>query len=163
MPKEEDLYEPIKKTLQEKFSVIGECHLEVTASKIGEEIKQLLDDQAVFILENEKKKPDLMGYVSTVCQSASENKRLIVVEVKSDALRLNNIYQVKLYAEMFPAHYAFLISPRGFNEVHRRFLKVRRSLLSFAAGYRNITVMRLLDDASLELDNELNITDPFAF
>lgn len=66
-----------------------------------------------------------------------------------------------MYAEMFLAHYAFLISPRGFNEVHRRFLKARRPLLSFEAGYRNITVMRLLDDASLELDNEISITDPF--
>jgi len=92
--KEEDLYEPIKKSLQERFSVIGECHLEVTAYRISEEIKRLLDDESVFILENEKKKPDLMGYVCTACQSALKNKQLIVVEVKSDTLRLKNIYQV---------------------------------------------------------------------
>lgn len=161
MPKEEEIYEPLKNSLQERFSLIGECHLEVTASKISEKIKRLLDDQVVFILENEKKRPDLMGYVSIKSQPASENKRLIVVEVKRKALRLNNIYQTKMYAEMFSAHYAFLISPKGFNEVHRRFLKVRRTLLSYAAGYKNIIVMRLLDDSSLELDKELTLTDPF--
>lgn len=160
MLKEKDLYEPVRLALQEKFKTKGICYLEVTANKISEKIKQVLDDQAVFILGTEKIIPDIMGYVTIEHQYGHKEKRLIVAEVKRDLLTFDNVYQVKKYVEMLNAYYTFLVSPQGFSEAHRRFIKNRSLLTCF--GYKNIIVMRLIDEKFLEQDKELCYFDPFA-
>ena len=158
---EKDLYEPVRQALRQRFAKKGECHLEVTATGISQDIKRLLDDSAVYILETENKKPDLLGYVVVRFESGSESRRLVVAEVKKASLTLDDIYQVKMYAEMFDARHAFLISPAGFKEARRRFLRQRWSVLSIGGTYEHITVMRLLEDGSLELDEELCHSNPF--
>ena len=158
---EKDLYEPVRQALRQRFAEKGECHLEVTATGISQDIRRLLDDSAVYILEIENKKPDLLGYVVVKSESGFESKRLIVAEVKKASLTLDDIYQVKMYAEMFDARYAFLISPTGFKEARRRFLRHRWGVLSIGGTYERITVMRLLEDGSLELDEELCHSNPF--
>ena len=149
MVNEEELYEPIRKTLEEKFNNIGECYLEVTAQRISDKIRKGLDDHSVFILETEEKKPDIMGFVQVYSQLGYIDTRLIVVEVKNKSLTLRNIYQIKMYAEIFQARYAFLISPQGFSEARRRFLKYRY-LLNFE-GTRNITIMKFLNGNILKI------------
>ncbi|PWI49518.1 hypothetical protein CEE45_01625 [Candidatus Heimdallarchaeota archaeon B3_Heim] len=160
MIKEEALYEPIKKALEEKFNNIGKCFLEITSKKIEDSIKKILDDHSVFILETEDKKPDLMGYVLVPSESGFIDKRLVVVEVKNKELKIADIYQIKMYAEVFNTRYAFLISPQGFSEARRRFLQ-HRFLLHFG-GVQSITIMQLLEDYSLKRDNILSYIDPFA-
>ncbi len=156
--KEKDLYEPASKALLQKFSEKGECHLEVTADAIGEQLKQVLDDHAVSILETEKKKPDLLGFLNV--KVGYESKKLIVAEVKSKSLTLENIYQLKMYGEMLGAHFSFLISPKGFSEARRRFLIHRYGVLQISTGGKRISVMQLKED-TLVPDEELCSDNPF--
>lgn len=160
MVKEEDLYKPVRKALEEMFSRKGTCKSEVTSQKISDSIKKRLDDYSIFLLETEDKRPDLMGFVHVLSKSGHIDKRLIVVEVKNRGLTLRDIYQVKMYAEIFFARFAFLISPQGFNEARRRLIK-NRFLLGYAGGFGSITVMQLLEDNSLKRDEGLCFLDPF--
>lgn len=159
MEKEEELYEPIKLALHEGFSANAECHLEVTANKISEGLKRFLDDQAVFILGTERRNPDIMGYITITHKTGYQERRLVVVEVKRESLTFDDIYQVKKYAEMFNAHYAFLISPEGFSEARRRFL--RNGFLLSYFGYRTIIVMLFVEGKYLERDKFLCNRNPF--
>ena len=159
--KEEDLYEPTRKALLQKFFEKGECHLEVTAAAIGELLKQVLDDHAVYILETEKKKADLLGFLNVKYESGYESKKLIVAEVKSKSLTLEDIYQLKKYGEMLGAHFSFLISPKGFCEARRRFLIHRHGVLQISTGGKQISVMQLTEEDTLVPDEELCSYAPF--
>ena len=156
---EKDLYEPTRRTLESMFAPVGECYLEISANGISEEMKQHLDDPAVTILPTESKKPDIFGYILAKISEQSESKRLIVAEVKRGYLSLDDLYQLKKYAEILDAYYAFLVSPLGFNEIRRRFLMKRHGPLSLP-GYRRITVMRFTHN-TLERDGDLSYMDPF--
>ncbi len=159
--KEKDLYEPARKALLQKFSEKGECHLEVTATAIGEQLKLVLDDQAVYILETEKKKPDLLGFLKVKSELGYESKKLIVAEVKSKSLTLEDIYQLKMYSEMLGSHFAYLISPKGFSEARRRFLIYRHSVLQISTGVRQISVLQLTEEDTLVTDEKLCSYRPF--
>ncbi len=155
--KEEELYLPVMKLLETMFAEVGECHLEISASGISEGMKKHLDDPAINILQTESKKPDIFGYILA---EKSYFKRRIVVEIKKGHLTIDDVYQVKKYAEILDAYYAFLISPKGFKEIYRRFLLQRHAPLSIS-GYQPIIIMRFTGD-TLERDEELCYSDPFA-
>ena len=159
--KEEDLYEPARKALLQKFLGKGECHLKVTAAAIGEQLKQVLDDHAVYILETEKKKPDLLGFLNVKYETGYESKKLIVAEIKNKSLTLEDIYQLKMYGEMLGAHFSFLISPKGFSEARRRFLIHRQGVLQISTGGNQISVMQLTEKDTLVPDKELCSYAPF--
>src|SRR5260370_37687964 len=106
---ETDLYQPIKKRLEELFAVKKKsCYLEVTAAKgLGEKLKGQIPPQREIVFAFLKKRPDLFGFVQ--CQYASD---LITVEVKQRIEKLDDVYQAKLYKEVFDAKYGFLITTR---------------------------------------------------
>ena len=61
---ERDLYEPVRRELAEKFSVSGDVHLEVSADgRISEKVKEKLDDVSLHIINFERVKPDIIGFV----------------------------------------------------------------------------------------------------
>ena len=79
----------------EKFKIIGRCFLEVTADGITEIIKKYLEDDIVYILETEKKRPDLMGFVTPTWmtpQTIPQDPELIVVEIKPQDLAFKDLY-----------------------------------------------------------------------
>ena len=135
MAKEIELYEPIKRILQEKFGKLGECYIEITSKKIGNTIKSKLDDNLLFFLNAEKIYPDLTGYV---VESGTSN--LIVAEVKSEKIKVRDIYQIKMYSELFHSKYTFLISSEPLSEEIRRYLKMTPAILSYSAGYKRLII-----------------------
>lgn len=156
--KEKDLYEPVMKALEKDFSVLGDCFFEITATRISNNMKRYLDDMIVLILGTEGKKPDIMGIVKIKHKSGYEEKQLLVVEVKIGSLSFDDLYQLKKYAEMFSAQYAILVSPEGFDQARRIFIKNRQLLTYF--GYRSIWPACLVDKEFLEYDKELCYGNP---
>lgn len=99
---EADLYQPIRQELEELFTSKGKpiC-LEVTADKgLSEKLKQKLPEHREIVFAFLKKRPDLFGFIEG--QFATN---LITVEVKGRIEKIDDIYQAKLYKEVFDVRY----------------------------------------------------------
>lgn len=114
---EADFYEPIKERLENLFATKGkQAHLEITATKgLSEKLKQKIPQNREIVFVFLKKKPDLFGFVDE--QYSSD---LITIEVKEKIEKLNDIYQAKLYKEVFDAKYGFLIVTQPIPEEIKR-------------------------------------------
>ncbi len=159
---ENELYDPILVLLRERFRLKGNCRLERTDRKIRDDIKKGLDNVALLSLGAEKMLPDLMGYLDVKGLVITRESRLIVVEIKRGVLTIKDLYQLKMYAEVLQAYYAFLISPDGFHEEHRRVISKTPELLNFGTPdyIRQIAVMYWREN-TLEIDKGLSEEDPF--
>src|SRR5215469_9383800 len=104
---EANLYQPIRERLEELFATKAkQCYIEITASKgLSEKLKSKIPPHREIVFAFLKKRPDLFGFVEN--QYASD---LIIVEVKERIEKLDDIYQAKLYKEVFDARYGFLIT-----------------------------------------------------
>jgi hypothetical protein len=160
MSAERDLYEPIRKSLVERFRNKGGCQIEITAHGISEEMKSNLPDQSVMVMAAERRTPDLIGFVSKI---GGVWKRRFVVEAKKTWLNFADLYQVKMYADLLLADWAFLISPQGFRRDRIIFLKNNYHMLSYYAGNRSVTTMILTSTYDLEVIDELTTVSPFDF
>jgi len=134
--REKELYEPIRQCLEDIFrEKFGNCHLETTSTGFSEEIKGILETDVLLYLSKEGLHPDLMGYVTK-----DRSKRIIVVEIKKGHPRIKDIYQTKMYAELFGAYYVLLISSEPIPEETRRLLARKPHLCSHSAGFKAITI-----------------------
>jgi hypothetical protein len=133
---ERELYEQIRAHLQtmllscyveehnssptRPFQYEDNPYLEVTAdSGISETLKGEFSDETFYILGAEGKTPDIMGFVK---KTLSSPKELITVEVKDKTIRLMDIFQARLYQEVFKSTLGFLISSKGITEERVRFV-----------------------------------------
>jgi hypothetical protein len=147
---EEQLYEPIRKDLEEIFEQYmrkGEkqtyqrepspppeyrdVYLEITANKrISNILKRQLDDDALYIMKVEEFYPDIMGFVR---KKPSNSVELITAEVKSMPITIKHIERAKTYQYVFNATYGLLLSSKGIPEEIRRFVlkrpKIRGDLI----------------------------------
>jgi len=123
---EANFYQPIKEQLEELFRNRGkQAYLEITATKgLSEKLKQKIPQNREIIFVFLKKKPDLFGFVEG--QYSSD---LITVEVKEKIGKLDDIYQAKLYKEVFDARYGFLITIEPIPEEIKRLCKNTYSIL----------------------------------
>lgn len=167
--KEEQLYEPIKNALQGELQEYlnsqvgkveaffgGKVHLEITANgQFSEELKEVLDNDALSIIRVEKFSPDLMGFI----QKTQYFKELITVEVKHDKITIQSISRAKLYADIFNAKYGMLISPKGIPEEIKRFISNRWAI-------RGNVIIAQFDEGNnkFKFDRKLysTIPEPFA-
>ena len=139
---EKPLYGLVKDYLQREFSQFGKCELETTSKKITEKAKAWLDDAALFFIRVEKKLPDMIGRFKPDPSKKSPYgfyEGLIIAEVKNKEPSLKDIIQTKVYAEVFDAPFAYLISSKAMIEEMRRFLSKRYSLRSYGA-YRKVYI-----------------------
>lgn len=150
MVTEKELYEKTKMIFYEKFKKIGECYIEVTSRKIGDTIKRRLDDNFLFFLNAEKIFPDLTGYV---IENGACNR--IVVEIKNERIKIRDIYQTKMYGELFNSTYSYLISSEPLSEEMRRFLRLNPYIISYSAGYRKIKIAQVDIDKNDILEEDL--------
>src|SRR3989338_7282114 len=144
---ERDFYEPVKswldKILAEKFA---SRHLEVTANGVFSNTIQAQIDRhrdLIFAFLKKDAAPDLTGFVK---KDAESSKEFIVVEVKDEPIKLDDIYQTRKYAELFDARYALLVSTEEIPEEIIRLSKVVFSLLSLPA-YKQLTLVHFGDNA----------------
>jgi len=124
---EKQLYEPIKKYLEKAFrEKFGDCYLEVTSDGFFSEIiKRVVRDDIIFSFLGKKASPDLTGFIPSegkrwVAWSSSDIQGFITVEIERDKVTLQDVYQAKMYGDLFQAKYALLISPEPIPEEIKR-------------------------------------------
>jgi len=135
--KENDLYKPIKETLENVLnSKYSEFLLEITAyGHISNKIKEKISGNREIIFHFLKEaSPDITGYVKNEDPMAfffeGSDYFFIVIEVKTEKIKLDHIYQIKKYAELFDAKLALLITLEEIPEELKRLSKVNKQLLS---------------------------------
>lgn len=137
-----ELYEPIRKYLIKRLKrSFSNYYLEVTSrGKYSETLKHLVRQDIVFHFLK-KASPDLTGFIlredlSESIATSSDVKSFITVEVKRDEnITLQDIYQAKMYGDLFCAKYALLISTEIIGEEIRR-LHDRLSILNRFRGWK---------------------------
>lgn len=138
--KEREYYETIKAMLEELLkSKFSDFYLEITAdkkfsNKLKANISQYRDIIFYFLKEAA---PDITGFIK---QQYSTD--FLVVEIKREKMKLDDIYQTRKYAELFDARYALLISTEEIPEEVRRLHRVVYSLLSLPA-YKTLTLCEI--------------------
>ena len=123
---EKDLYKPVKDYLVNMLRLEHTgAHLEITAKwKYSEALKHLVRHDIVFSFLA-KAAPDLTGYilrkgVDPRNARSSDVENFITVEIKPHKVELRDIFQAKMYGDLFYAKYALLISPQIIGEEIRR-------------------------------------------
>jgi len=141
--KEREYYPALKKALKEYLERdnTATVQLAITSNKIPEWVKSGWDDVTAYAALVTKKKPDIMGYL----QSKNEHniRKLLSVEFKVGELNFEDIYQLKMYAELFDSDLNYLISTEPVNSDLKRFLEKRRGVLAVRAAYYQIEIFML--------------------
>jgi len=163
---EKDLYEPVRRELTDKFSVSGKVHLEVSADgRISEHVKEKLDDVSLHIINFERVKPDIIGFLRIETKTGRGagyyQDEKVVAEVKNEQVGITDVIQTKVYAEVFDARYAFLISSEPIPEEIKRFVKMKPGLLHYAGGYGEIKLVQFDEDAEVFVEGSWFRESPF--
>jgi hypothetical protein len=69
--------------------------------------------------------PDLTGFVK---KDSTSPREFLVVAVKAQTIRLDDIYQTRKYAELFDARFALLISP---SEIPEEIMRLSQVIFPF--------------------------------
>jgi hypothetical protein len=104
--KEKDLYQPVIAALDRSFSSINkDTFIETAATKgLGESFKALIPRGREIAFRFSNLQPDIVGYVKH-----SRGNDLFTVEVKRGSPTPRDIYQAKMYKELYGATFGFLI------------------------------------------------------
>lgn len=138
---ERDYYEPIKTKLEELIKTkFSNHHLEITAdkkftNKLKAEISPHGHRDIIFHFLREAA-PDITGFIK-----GEYSSDFIVIEIKNEEIKIDDIYQTRKYAELFNAKYALLISTKEIPEEIKRLSKVVYSFLSGGYAYERITLV----------------------
>lgn len=142
--KEERFYQPVKEALESQVvdwtsnrlgaNPVGRFsngHLEITAKKhFSNSLKAKVPKGREIIFRFLKEAfPDMTGYVEREYYS-----EFIVVEIKAEELKLDDIYQARKYADLFDARYVLLISTEEIPEEIRRLSEVAWSMLQLTVN-----------------------------
>lgn len=136
---EHEIYAVIRNRLQEMLEQrFSACHLEITADKsLSNVLKAQIDRYREIVFHFLKEaRPDIAGFVTGV-----RGREFIVIEVKNSPMKLDDVYQVKKYAELLNAPYALLVSTEQIPEELRRLYETAPAVLSTMAGYGRVTLV----------------------
>jgi len=131
MKKEEEYYPLIKSKFEELFgSKVSDYYLEITANKtFSNKLKKEIPDYKHLIFYFlDQVAPDITGFIKR-----TYGTEFIIIEVKDEIIKLDHIYQVRKYAELFDARFAFLVSTYEIPEEIKKLSKIVHSLLSLPA------------------------------
>ena len=117
---ERDWYDPVEaKLVEQLLGVADDFYLETGATKgFSERVKAAIPAGREIVFSFLRRRPDILGYVNR-----EYSKDLITVEVKEKSLTIEDIYQAKMYKEVFGARYGFLITATAIPEALKRLCK----------------------------------------
>ena len=126
--REDNYYLPIEQKLRQLFSnKVADAYLEITAEGFSNKLKSAIPankDIIFSFLGSKGARPDITGYFSK-----EHSKEFFVVEIKNEKLTLDDIYQLKKYADLFDAWFAFLVSTEEIPAEIKRLSKAAPFLL----------------------------------
>ncbi len=118
--KEKELYEPVRTALERSFAAIGKrAFSETGATKgLGEPLKALIPPGHEILFRFLNRRPDIVGYVES-----NRGNQIFTAEVKRGGLTIQDIYQAKMYKELFGATFGFLVGTQPVLEELKRLLR----------------------------------------
>lgn len=129
---EKDYYEPVKKEFERLFK--SKVHLEITANKVySNKLKAAFHEEKEIVFKFLKEAaPDILGFIkpNLLGEFFETSRDFVMIEIKNEVLKLDDVYQARKYAELFNAQHAFLVSTEEIPEELKRLSKVVPSLLS---------------------------------
>ena len=137
--KEEDFYVVIKDKIEGLLKTrTNNFHLEITANrKYNNNLKAEIEGHRNIIFNFlNVAAPDITGFIKK-----GNFSNFIVIEIKKDYIKLDDIYQTKKYADLFSSKFTFLISLQPLPEEIKRLQKVTHDLLSFSTHLRYFSLV----------------------
>lgn len=100
-------------------------YLEIIGKKrsFPETLKRLFSTNTLLLINSEGSFPDIVGYVQK--KPSNSTKEIIVAEIKDKPIKLIDIFQARLYQEIFNPSFCFLISSEDIPEERIRFVENR--------------------------------------
>lgn len=114
-------------------------YLEITADKgLSNQLKAKIGSgrELIYLFLKKDARPDLTGFIEI-----PPLVHFIAVEFKDETLTLDDIYQLKKYADLLDAKYSLLISTREIPEEIKRLRNAIPDLLSRSTGYNALTLV----------------------
>lgn len=137
---ERKYYEIMRAQVEKIFKVkVSDLLLEITAdAEFSDELKYEISKNRQIIFSFLKKAPpDITGFIKK--DSSSD---FIVVDVKREKIKLEHIYQLRKYRDVFNAKFAFLISLRPIPAEIKRLCELESKILSDVSWrYPNLTLV----------------------
>lgn len=127
---EQEYYPLVKDWLEIQIKpVFPNVHFEITANKkFSNTLKgQIGTNRDIIFNFLREAPPDITGFIK-----GEYSSDFVVIEIKNDALKLDDIYQLKKYADLFDAKYALLVSTEEIPEELMRLSKVTFSLFQLS-------------------------------
>jgi len=163
---EKEYYAKIKSKLEELFKTrYQDVHFEVTADgNFSNRLKSRVSRHRdiIFVFLKGGASPDITGFVNGLKEELrtrySIHESFVVIEFKKDAIKLDDIYQTRKYAELLEARYAFLVSLEPIPEEIKRLSQTAFTLLALPI-HETLTLTRF-DDKSGNL-TEFYPREPF--
>jgi hypothetical protein len=150
--RESDYYEGIKEALapilkgwQKPTRKEEYCHVEITANrKFSNKLKSKIRSGSDIIFNFlEEAAPDITAIVGDQYLTF-----FVVVEFKAERLKLDDIYQIRKYAELFDAWFALLVSTEEIpEELQRLSNRIPELLARFTPGQKPLTLVQF-DESS---------------
>jgi hypothetical protein len=141
---EKEYYPIIKEKLEELMKKkYGEFYLEITADKhFSNKLKaKISKDRDIIFNFLRESSPDITGFIKNkfLFPLLEEDEYVfIVIEVKKEKIKLDNIYQIRKYSELFNAWLAILITLEEIPEEIKRLSKIVKNLLPKSSGTQTI-------------------------
>ena len=153
--KEKELYEPVRAALERSFTAIGKTTVSETGATkgLGEPLKALIPPGLEILFRFLNREPDIVGYAEGKLRN-----EIFTAEVKRGSLTIQDVYQAKMYKELFGATFGFLISTQPIKEELKRLLRNIPIILMSAGDY----TFHFLALARFDLENG-TFADWFAF
>jgi len=139
---EKQYYGPLRASIENLFlQKVGSVHLEITAQRqFTQELKAAIPrDREIIFSFLRSSAPDITGFVRR-----GYHADFIVVEFKTEGIRLLDIYQARMYADLFQSNFAFLVSLQPIPEEIKRLQTAVAELLSFSTIYRGLTLLQFI-------------------
>ena len=137
--REKDYYPVLKRKFIELIKAKGcEVHLEITADKgFTNKIKSKIPyDRHIIFYFLRDVRPDITGFIEK--DSFSD---FVIIEIKNEVIKLDHIYKIRMYDDLFDAKFAFLVSTKEIPEEIKGLSRVIYPLLSTSSIYRSRTLV----------------------
>jgi len=137
--KEQDYYSIIQRKFVELFESKGcKAYLEITANKrFSNKLKSKISDYRHIIFYFLKDvAPDITGFIEK-----GSFTDFVIIEVKDEEIKLDHIYQVRKYADLFEAKFALLVSTKEIPAEIKALSKVVYPVLSAPSIYQGRTLV----------------------
>lgn len=142
---EQTYYPLVKDLLEEQLKLAGvNAHLEITAyKKFSNTLKGAINRNRDIIFNFLREAaPDITGFIK-----GDYHADFIVVEIKNAVLKLDDIYQLKKYADLFDAKYALLVSTEEIPEELIRLSKVTFPLFQLSHYSKQLALVHYRQDS----------------